>query len=181
MSKHLQASYPSYEYLKLHPKKSMYYTGITTETFEVIFSFLSKYISKSAKQTLSLKDQLLLALIKLRLNLQFETLSDMFQVSKSTAANVSWTWINSMYNTLSFLIGWPDHEASLKTLPNVFKQYFPRLTGISDCTEIFIDRPKNVKARAKVYSKYKTQSTIKFLIACTPHGSISFLSKAWGG
>lgn len=36
-------------------------------------------------------------------------------------------------------------------------------------------------ARARVYSNYKKHSTVKFLIACTPQGSVSFLSKAWGG
>jgi hypothetical protein len=40
---------------------------------------------------------------------------------------------------------------------------------------------KNVKARAQVYSNYKKHSTVKFLIACTPLGSISYVSKAWGG
>ena len=50
-----------------------------------------------------------------------------------------------------------------------------------DCTEIFIDRPKTYIARAQVYSNYKKHSTVKFLIACTPLGSISFMSKGWGG
>ena len=86
-----------------------------------------------------------------------------------------------MYVKLKFLIKWPDHDASVQTLPNVFQQYFPKLTAIIDCTEIFIDRPKTYKARAQVYSNYKKHSTVKFLIACTPLGSISFISKAWGG
>ena len=32
-----------------------------------------------------------------------------------------------------------------------------------------------------MYSNYKKRSTVKFLIACTPLGRISFISKAWGG
>ena len=179
--KNAQVSFPSYKYLKTNSKKFLYYTGIAADIFEVIFNFLCDYITKDARQKLSLQDQLLLALMKLRLNLQFETLADLFKVSKSTVGNIFWTWVNAIYSNLSFLIAWPDHEASIKTLPTVFKQYFPCLTGIIDCTEIFIDRPKNLKARAKVYSNYKKHSTIKFLIACTPYGSISFLSKAWGG
>ena len=86
-----------------------------------------------------------------------------------------------MYVKLKFLIKWADHDASVQTLPNVFRQYFPKLTAIIDCTEIFIDRPRTYKARAQVYSNYKKHSTVKFLIACTPLGSISFISKAWGG
>ena len=90
-------------------------------------------------------------------------------------------WINLMYVKLKFLIKWPDHDASMQTLPNVFRQYFPKLTAIIDCTEIFTYRPKTYKARAQVYSNYKKHSTNKFLIACTPLGSIAFISKALGG
>ena len=40
-------------------------------------------------------------------------------------------------------------------MPHVFRQYFPRLTAIIDCTEIFSDRLKSLKARAQVYSNYE--------------------------
>ena len=66
-------------------------------------------------------------------------------------------------------------------LPPLFKSKFLRLTCIIDCFEIFIDAPKGLKAKAQCYSNYKKHSTVKFFIACTPLGSISFLSKAWGG
>ena len=82
---------------------------------------------------------------------------------------------------LKFLIKWPDHDPSKQTMPSVFRQYFPKLIAITDCTEIFIDHPKTYKARAQVYSNYTKHSTVKFLIACRPLGSISFTSKAWGG
>ena len=85
-----------------------------------------------------------------------------------------------MYVKLKFLIKWQDHDGSMQTLPNVFRQNLPKLTVIIDCTEIFIDHQKIHKARAQVHYNYKKHSTIKFLTACTPLGSISFLSKAWG-
>ena len=43
------------------------------------------------------------------------------------------------------MIKWPDHDAGVQTLPKTFKQYSPRLTGIIDCTEIFIDRLKKLR------------------------------------
>lgn len=52
---------------------------------------------------------------------------------------------------------------------------------IIDCFEVFIQRPKNLLARAQTWSTYKHSNTVKFLIGITPQGSISFLSKAWGG
>ena len=36
-------------------------------------------------------------------------------------------------------------------------------------------------SRAQTYSHYKKHNTIKFLVAITPSGVISFLSKCWGG
>lgn len=52
---------------------------------------------------------------------------------------------------------------------------------IIDCFEIFIQRPKNVAARSKTWSAYKHNNTVKFLIGITPQGTVSFLSKGWGG
>ena len=119
-----------------------------------------------------------MTLIKLRLNTQFENLVDRVGCSKTTVHNIFRRWINLMYVKLKFLIKWSDHDASMQPLPNVFRQYFPKLTAIIDCTEIFTDRPNIYKARAQVYFNYKKHSTVKFLISCTPLDSISFISKA---
>ena len=164
----------SYEALKLKPARFHYYTAKAPEKFDLLLTFLNRFLRETSKAKLSNENQLLMTIIKLRLDLQFETLSDMFCASKTK-------WIELIATKLSFTIAWPDHEANIKTLPLAFKQYFTRLTGIIDCTEIFIHRPKGLKARAQVYSTYKKHSTAKVLIACTTLDSISFLSKAWGG
>ena len=49
---------------------------------------------------------------------------------------------------------------------------------------MFIDRhhrPKNLKARAQVYSNYKKHSTVKVFIVCSPLGAVTYLSTARGG
>ena len=79
------------------------------------------------------------------------------------------------------MVRWPERETLKQTLPAVFKFHFPRLTGIMDCFEIFIDRPKNLEARAQVYSNYKKHSTVKVFIVCSPLGAVTYLSTAWGG
>lgn len=180
--KELEASVISYEALKCQStQKFKYYTGITLETFDNIFKFLKSSLPSICRNKLTFENQLLMTLMRLRLSIQFEHLADQFNIPKSTCNDIFKRWLDLLYTKMKFLINWPDHDASLKTLPNIFKQYFPRLTGIIDCTELFIDRPKNLKARAEVYSNYKKHSTVKFLIACTPLGSISYISKAWGG
>ncbi len=79
------------------------------------------------------------------------------------------------------MVRWAARETIFKTIPPVFKDKFPSLTSIIDCFEIFIEAPKNLLARAQCYSSYKKHCTVKFLISCSPHGAINFLSKAWGG
>jgi hypothetical protein len=81
---------------------------------------------------------------------------------------------------LRFLVHLPDRETIQRTLPSVFKSKFPKLTSIVDCFEIFIDRPKNLHARAKVYSNYKKHSTVKVFIACNLRFSDIFIeSMGW--
>ena len=50
-----------------------------------------------------------------------------------------------------------------------------------DCSEVFIERPHAYQARAQTFSNYKRHNTVKFLIAISPSGAITFLSKCWGG
>jgi len=49
------------------------------------------------------------------------------------------------------------------------------------CTEFLIDHSSDLKGRCQTWSNYKQHNTIKFLIAVTPQGKISCVSKAWGG
>ena len=50
-----------------------------------------------------------------------------------------------------------------------------------DSFEIFLDRPTNLLARAQTYSSYKHHNTVTYLIGITPQGTVSYISKGWGG
>jgi len=39
---------------------------------------------------------------------------------------------------LGFMVKWPDRNSIYRIIPPIFKEKFPRLTGIIDCFEIFI-------------------------------------------
>ena len=164
-----KARFLSFYNVKSRPKdKFKYYTGLTAATFELLLNFLRDSFPEKSHSRVHLEDQFLMTLVKLCLNIQFENLADQFNCTKSHSYDIFKRWIDLLYLKLRFLINSPDHDAAMKTLPNVFRQYFPRLTHIIDCTELFIDRPKNLKARAQVYSNYKKHSTTEFFIACTP-------------
>ena len=130
---------------------------------------------------LNLMDELLLVLMKLRLNLLNEDLAYKFGVCPSTISRSIHKWLNIMYIKLGMCIRWPDRETVRKTLPTAFQKHYPQTRCIIDCSEVFIERPTSFKARAQAYSNYKKTNKVKFLIGITPTGVICFLSKCWGG
>ena len=69
----------------------------------------------------------------------------------------------------------------MRTLPKVFKPKYRHARTIIDCTEIFIERSGNLTARESTWSNYKHHNTVKYLVSITPSGSISFISRAFGG
>ena len=89
--------------------------------------------------------------------------------------------LDLMSHTLNFLIPTQDRDHIHKTIPPVFRPYFQKLTNIFDCFEIFIEQPKNLKARAQVYNNCKKHSTVKYLISSSPIGAVTFLSPGCGG
>ena len=46
---------------------------------------------------------------------------------------------------------------------------------------MFTQRPSGLKARKQLFSSYKHHSTIKFLVGTSPNGSVTYVSKVWGG
>lgn len=71
-------------------------------------------------------------------------------------------------------------EENKNAFPKCF-QNFPNTIGVIDCTEGAIEKPSLAKAQAHTYSTYKSKNTWKVLICVTPCGTISFVSKIYGG
>ena len=53
------------------------------------------------------------------------------------------------------------------TMPLAFHKFFKQCYIIIHCSEIFIEQPSDLLARAQVWSNYKHDSTVKFLIGIT--------------
>ena len=162
-------------------EKTKYYTGLCNfSVLMVLFEFLKPHLSGVSK--LSKFQQLLLVLMRLRLNAPVQDLQYRFGISKATVSRTFLNVLNIMNTKLSFLLKWPTREEVQKTMPLTFREHFgKKVVVIIDCFEVFIEQPSNLLARAQTWSSYKHHNTIKFLIGITPQGVISFLSKAWGG
>ena len=157
----------------------MYYTGLSTwELLKTLFDYVKSYLKQHS--SLSPFQQLLLTLMRLRLNLNGKDLGYRFE---STVCRTFEFVIGMLYAKLKHLIImiWPTRDALKKTMPMVFRKHYPCCIVIIDCFEIFIDRPTELLARAQTYSQYKHHNTIKYLIGITPQGTVSYISDGWGG
>ena len=133
------------------------------------------------KRKLNILNELLLVLMKLRLGLTNEFLSDLFAISSTTCSQIFNTWIKLMAKELKPLIFWPDKLSIKKQMPVSLQTQFQSLRCTIDCTEFHIGRPRNLNLQALTWSNYKKHNTLKVLVGIAPNGMITFLSKAWGG
>ena len=74
----------------------------------------------------------------------------------------------------------PTIDIINQTLPGQYSK-FENIRFIIDCTELFIETPSNFTAQSLTWSSYKHHNTVKFLVAISPTGFISYVSEAWGG
>jgi len=157
------------------------FTGLASfATLMVLFNYLKEFIPVS--DSLTKFQILMMTLLRFRFNLSVLFLAHEFNISQPTVSRLLNSMIDVMYYRLKRCINWPERETLVKTMPMQFRKHFgTKCAVIIDCFEIFIENPSNVKARAETWSAYKHHNTVKFLIGITPTGSVSFLSKSWGG
>ena len=168
-------------HIKDDDEKVLFYTGLPNyATLLLVLEFVTSGLPNS-RGILSSFQELFLVLMKLRLNLEEKDLGYRFGIHQSTVSRIFKKWIALMAKQLSPLIRWPSTEEVRTTMPMAFRKFFSKCICIIDCTEVFIDRPSDLKVRAQTWSNYKQHNTVKFLIAVTPQGTISFVSKGWGG
>lgn len=122
-----------------------------------------------------------MVLIRLRHALLNEDLADRFSISPGHCSRIFTTWIKALSFEMRKAITMPPKQSIKANLPRPFKKHYSDLRGILDCTEFFIQRPRNLEIQAITRSDYKSHNTVKILVCITPRGRISFISKPWGG
>ncbi|XP_044058221.1 uncharacterized protein LOC122878841 [Siniperca chuatsi] len=169
------------DFFRDNTEKVRYYTGLPCFAILLsMFATVKPFLPVSKK--LSQFQMVLLALIRLRLDLPIQHLSHIFNVSRRTLSATFADTINVLYARLSPLLYWPERHCLQATMPHQFlKAFGKRVAIIVDCFEIRKERPSNLMAHAQSFSHYKGTHTMKYLIGITPQGLISFISKGWGG
>ncbi|XP_047144630.1 uncharacterized protein LOC124818142 [Hydra vulgaris] len=126
------------------------------------------------------QDEMLICLMKLRLGLLTTDLSDRFGISEGLCSSIFKSWLRALAEYLKSFVYAPDLGTIIATTPERFHQ-FKNLFAIIDCSEIFIETPKDSELQSATWSEYKHHNTLKFLIGVAPNSSIIFVSKAFTG
>ncbi|XP_071104215.1 uncharacterized protein [Haliotis cracherodii] len=185
-----------FDNLVSNKKKFKYYTGMKTIHFNHLFASLGDSVndicywrgnkissSKPGKcRVLSIKDQLVLTLVRLRRNFPTKDLSYRYNISVGSVSCIITTWIQFLYMKFITLKDhiFPSRHLIRKTLPSVFKS-FKNIRVIVDCFEVFSERPSDYGEQGNMYSQYKTHNTLKVLLGISPTGAVTFLSDAYEG
>ena len=162
-------------------EKVKYYTGLPNrKVLDVVLEYIKTDLSEI--KILSRFHQVLLTLMRMRLNLHNQDLAYRFGVHPSTVSRTFHNVLGILYmKMVPLLVFWPEREQLKQSMPMCFRNSFPKCTVIIDCFEIFIEKSTDQLARAQTYSSYKSHNTIKYLIGIAPQGVITFISKGWRG
>ena len=165
--------------IKSHATNMKYFRG--KESMEDKHYQIHNTAKPGPNRSMSIEDEFLLTMMKLRLNLKEDDLAFRFDISQSCVSQIISTWIPFLARELEEFIYWPSQNEITLYYPQCFKKYEKTVRCIIDCTEIQIDRPSLAASNNEVYSQYKSRPTLKCLVGITPGGTISYVSKTFGG
>ena len=125
-------------------------------------------------------DEFLLTCMKLKLGLLNYDLASRFDISAALTSNIFHTWLNAMHKTIGKYVYWASKQEIILSKPHRYR-HLPNLRVVIDCSEIFIETPKDPVLQTSTWSDYKHHNTLKFLIAVAPNSAITFVSPAYPG
>ncbi|XDV26614.1 hypothetical protein PO909_030270 [Leuciscus waleckii] len=158
---------------------SLLNTGIPLIAFHTLVTCPQPFAPTSS--TMPVVDQILMTLMKLRLNFVMADLARQFKASQGQVSKTVGICIDIMSEHTKDLIIWLPRETIKAMLPEAFKERFSNTTCVIDCSETVLQKAKNLDSRSESYSHYYANNTVKYLVAISPSGIIMFISDAYGG
>lgn len=129
---------------------------------------------------LDLRDEMLLTLMRLRLNWDNVALGYLFRIHETSVGRLLRVWIPFLaFKLRAYWIRWVP-KIRQRQAPAAFK-LFPRCVGVIDCFELRIEKPTNAMIRQRYWSEYKHAYTVKFLVCTAPNRAIMYVSEPFTG
>lgn len=175
--------------------KAKYYTGITKVQREALWNFLgeakyhlriinTKKTTSTSLRKLTVEDQFLLTLFKLRCNYTFKDIGFRHAVNPRMLSNIFKSWLQLLFVKFKSI---EDRMFTLyddlpKPLPKAFNNSLLKYTRVViDCSELFIESTSDFEAQGNIFSSYKHHTTAKVLIGVAPSGGVVFASNCFEG
>lgn len=170
------------------PELLHFYTGLENYAkFKFVLNTLGpaayvlQYYGGVRPVTLTVEDQFLLTLMKLRRNYTNFELRKWFGVTDKIVTSVFVTWINFMSLQWREIEWWPCRELIKYFAAKDFSAKYPAARVTLDGTEIPIMKPHEPLLQQTTYSSYKNKNTLKVMVGTSPGGLVSYVSQAFGG
>ncbi|XP_077508829.1 uncharacterized protein LOC144120320 [Amblyomma americanum] len=158
-----------------------FYTGLSKPVFDSLVKAATIESNKTFLK-LSVEDQLLLSIMRMRFGLFYGHLARIFVLFISYVHKLFIYTLSVLQKVMKKVVVWLPRSLIRNSMPESFTlNGYEKTTGIIDCSEVFHQRPEKLLARAQTYSSYKAHNTVKFLTAIAPNGYMMFVSRAYGG
>ncbi|XP_016316448.1 uncharacterized protein LOC107668905 [Sinocyclocheilus anshuiensis] len=171
------------------PEKVRFYTGLPNYfVFETVMLLLMPHMKGDKNAKLSKFQQLLLTLMRLRLDLKNQDLAYRFGVKVATVTRIVHRIINIMFTTLvPTAVFWPSRAELRKNLPAALRCTYPDCAVIIDCFRVSLEKAVSVDVNQEVASTaltvpaHATVNELKYVIGVAPQGVVMFVSRGSPG
>ena len=103
-------------------------------------------------------EEFLLVVMRMRLGLLNADIARRFDISPTLCSQIFNTWLTAMDSILGDLVFWTEKDPILATKPQRYR-HLTDIVSIIDCSEVFIETPKNLDLQFATWSDYKHHNT----------------------
>ncbi|XP_028824044.1 uncharacterized protein LOC114782097 isoform X3 [Denticeps clupeoides] len=156
---------------------SLFYTGLPVFHFLALVSFLRPF--RNEMFPLCLTDQILMTLMRLKLNLLTFDLAFQFNVTLRQVDEIITFWIDVMSERCKTFTPWLPRAVVCRSVPAEIRNTFPNTTCVIDYMYSFMMKPNNFLFRGMSYRmrrQWLRNHSVKMLVVFAPTGLIMFIS-----
>ncbi|KAG4068975.1 hypothetical protein HA402_005636, partial [Bradysia odoriphaga] len=176
-----------FKHIDYSDEKVYLHTGLPNKkVFDMLLKLLTRapmqYYSNWTVKKLPVTEQLLMTLMKMKMNLKHFDLAQRFGCCTSTVTNVVRTWVLLMHEVLfvQLMKNVPSRKKNKTCLPQAFI-VLCECRMVLDGVEFFCDKPFNMEKQKSAYSSYKHHCTCKALVGIAPNGFVTYVSELYPG
>ena len=176
-------------HIKNSDKKMLKFTSFPADIFNIIHSCIEEYPDLNyykgwTVRSISRENQLLVTLMKFKLNLQDDVLAHLFDVSAGTISNIIHTFTSVLHEIfhdgILKHVGIPSLLKCKSSMPAAFGESSNARVSV-DCTEVEFDIPKSLRMRNLLFSNYKQRHTGKGGVCVAPNATVVWASRLYPG